>query len=117
MQTKVTKPQLAALIELKRRGGAVISSEWTRGRGRYTSRRPVPPYCERITKTSCSWITSEAKKQTADFYQANGNAIWPTKVPQRIKQVFKRHPKCEAVIAITNMRAVNKTIQQAGGQS
>ena len=101
MQTKVTKPQLAALIELKRRGGAVISSEWTRGRGRYVSRRPVPPYCERVDRY-----------QSALRWTPGGN-----RVPERIQRVFRDHPKCEAVIAIINMRSVNKTIQQAGGQS
>ncbi len=84
---KPNKRQLEAIAQLKSYGGAVITSQWTNGSGRYTTCRAVPPYCERVPR----W---------AAYFQ-----------PERIKRVFRKHPKCEAVIAITNMRAVNKLLR------
>jgi len=89
---KITKSQIEALAELKRRGGAVITSQWANGNGRYTTRRSIPPFCKRIER----W------------------AAWFPNYPQRIKRVFRKHPRCEAVIAITNMRAVNKILAERG---
>tara|TARA_R110002110_G_scaffold166862_2_gene367735 strand:- start:166 stop:447 length:282 start_codon:yes stop_codon:yes gene_type:complete len=83
MSKKVTKTQLAAIRIIKDCGGAVLTSHWTNGNGRYITKRAVPPHCERVTR-----------------YTPN--------MPKRVTDVFKRHPRCEAVIAITNMRAVNK---------
>ena len=83
---KVTKPQLDALRIIKDCGGAVLTSHWTYGNGRYITKRPVPPHCERVTR-----------------YTSN--------MPKRILNMFKTHPRCEAVIAITNMRAVNKLLK------
>ncbi len=88
---KITKSQIEALAELKRRGGAVITSQWINGNGRYTTRRAIPPHCDRIPR----WL-------------------WSSRYPTRIKKVFQKHPKCEAVIAITNMRAVNKILAERG---
>jgi hypothetical protein len=88
---KVTKTQLSMISELKQRGGAVISSRWTTGHGRFTSLRAIPPFCKRIER----W------------------AGWFPKYPKRIRDVFKRHPRCKAVIAIVDMRSVNKLLKEA----
>jgi len=81
-----TKKQLEALAELKNRGGAVITSEWTTGRGRFTTPRSIPPFCRRIE----NW---------AAFYQV-----------ARIRRVFRRHPRCRAVVAIVDMRSANRAL-------
>tara|TARA_R100001594_G_scaffold70765_1_gene105225 strand:- start:2386 stop:2709 length:324 start_codon:yes stop_codon:yes gene_type:complete len=85
---KITKPQIKNIMELKKRGGAVMTSEWTTGSGRHTKRRSVPPYCQRISRFEAHY----------------------EKYPKRILSVFEKHPRCEAVIAITNMRRVNALI-------
>ena len=81
-----TRRQLEALAELKNRGGAVITSEWTTGRGRFTTPRSIPPFCRRIE----NW---------ASFYQA-----------ARIRKVFRLHPRCRAVVAIVDMRRANRAL-------
>ena len=81
-----TKKQLEALAELKKRGGAVITSEWTTGRGRFTTPRSIPPFCRRIE----NW---------AAFYQV-----------ARIRKVFRLHPRCSAVVAIVDMRRANRAL-------
>jgi hypothetical protein len=88
---KVSKTQLSAITELKNTGGAVIVSDWTTGSGRFTKPRAIPPHCKRIER----------------------RAAWLPAWPQRIKRVFRQHPRCQAVIAITNMRAVNALLKQS----
>ena len=82
----ITKRQFDAIRELHSRGGAVLTSEWVNGSGAHTTRRVVPPYCERIVRG------------IADCY------------PRRIRLMFERHPRALAVVAIVNMRAVNKLL-------
>jgi len=81
-----TRRQLEALAELKNRGGAVITSEWATGRGRFTTPRSIPPFCRRIE----NW---------AAFYQV-----------ARIRKVFRLHPRCSAVVAIVDMRRANRAL-------
>ena len=85
---KITKSQIKALAELKRIGGAVMTSEWTTGSGRYTSLRSIPPFCHRIER----W------------------GAW--RQPERINKVFRKHPRCQAVIAITDMLGANKILRE-----
>ncbi len=87
---KTTQPQRAALKELHSRGGAVMSSDWTNGAGRNTTSKAVPPFCKKIARSELHW---------GDF-------------PRRIRQVFERHPRCQAVVAITDMRAARKVLRE-----
>ena len=77
---KTTYTQRYALKNLIDRGGAVMTSDWTTGAGRHTRARAIPPFCKRIFR-------SEAARY-----------------PARIKRVFAQHPRCQAVVAITDMR-------------
>ena len=83
---KITKPQIESIKELKKRGGQVLTSQWVNGHGNYITRRAIPPFSDRIERSEKS------------------------KYPKRIQKLFKQHPKCQAVIAITNMRTVNKLL-------
>jgi hypothetical protein len=47
---KINKTQKAALWQIHRCGGAVMTSHWTNGIGRYTRSRAVPPFCKRIER-------------------------------------------------------------------
>jgi len=83
------RPQLEALRQLKQyNDGVVLTSEWTNGRGMYCTRKAVPPFCERIERHRAY------------------------KYPQRIKRMFRLHPRAQAVIAIVNMRAANKALRE-----
>jgi hypothetical protein len=83
---KTTSDQRYALRQLMVRGGAVMTSEWTTGAGQHTRARTIPPFCAKI-------------------YRANANIY-----PKRIKRVFAKHPRCQAVVAITDMRTANRVI-------
>ena len=85
---KIAKNQAKALAEIKDRGGAVMSSDWTYGNGRFTTRRNIPPCCEMINR----W--------------AYGH------LPKRIQKVFDKHPRCHYVVAITDMRSANRAIKE-----
>ena len=85
---KLTRVQLKSLREIHHFGGALITSFWTNGSGRYVTTRTIPPFCERIERSS------------------SGN------YPKRIQKVFNAHPRCKAVIAITNMRSANKELKR-----
>lgn len=86
----MTRVQADALEELRERGGAVITSEWVNGHGNYITRRAVPLFSDRIDRAAAMRLG--------------------TKLPRRIRRVFDAHPRCEAVIAITDMRGANKAL-------
>jgi hypothetical protein len=87
------KSQLNALRELMDAGGAVIGSQWTTGSGKNTSRRTIPPFCSRIPRQEHYWIAYNR--------------------PERIKKVFCKHPRCEYLIAVTDMRKARKALKEA----
>lgn len=86
---KCNKVQAVNLWQLYR-GGAHATSEWTNGRGRNTTKKAVPPFCERIAR-----------------YQA-------ARHPKRIRQIFEKRPRVQEVVAITNMRAAKNALRQHG---
>jgi hypothetical protein len=87
--TKPTKNQLQSLAELKRLGGAVITSHWTNGTGRRTTKRAVPPFCDELSR----WAYD--------------------RLPKRIRRIFDKHPRCQYVICITDMRAANRALRES----
>jgi hypothetical protein len=84
---KTTYDQRYALKDLMDRGGAVMTSDWTTGAGRHTRSRTIPPFCERIFR-----------EESARY-------------PARIKRVFAQHPRCQAVVAITDMRTARRAVK------
>ena len=92
----ITRVQTNALKELRDRGGAVITSEWVNGHGYYITRRAVPPFSARIDR-SAMW---------------RGLGLRRSPLPHRIRRVFDAHSRCEAVIAITDMRGANKALRR-----
>ena len=86
--TKITYSQQYALKDLMAQGGAVMTSEWTTGAGRHTRPRIIPPFCERISRVDAA------------------------RYPARIKRVFVQHPRCRAVVAITDMRTTNRVLNE-----
>ena len=84
---KTTYTQRSALRQLMAQGGgAVMTSEWTTGTGQHTRARTIPPFCERIFRSEAAGY------------------------PVRIKRVFAQHPRCQAVVAIVDMRTANRVI-------
>ena len=57
-----TRPQLEALAELMRRGGATASSDWTNGRRAQTTRRALPPFCKRVSAVAAQRLPGEVGK-------------------------------------------------------
>ena len=86
---KPTKTQLKSLAELKRLGGAVMTSHWTNGIGRRTRKRAVPPFCDELSRWS---------------YE---------RLPKRIRRIFDQHPRCQYVVCITDMRGANRALSES----
>lgn len=89
----IRKNQIEALLEVMDAGGAVLSSDWTNGRGRYITRRAVPPFCKRIEKFEAC------------------------KYPKRIQKMFSDHPRAQAVVAVVDMRNAKKITKAEGDAS
>ena len=94
--------QIAALKDLHDLGGAVITSRWITGSGRYISRRAVPPYCARIERGGN--LFSICGKLLPNIAEALPN----------VAEAFDRHPRCEAVIAITDADGALAALRAAG---
>ena len=94
--------QIAALKDLHDLGGAVITSRWITGSGRYTSRRVVPPHCSRIERGGHLFAVSG--KLLPEVAEA---------LPE-VAEAFARHPRCEAVVAITDKAEALAALRAAG---
>lgn len=68
-------------------GGQVMSSEFVTGVGRNTKALDIPGFCKKI------------HKDHAKYY------------PRRVQKLFEQHPRCQYVVAITNMRAAHRLIK------
>lgn len=86
---KLNHHHAAALTELM--SGARMASDWINGSGHFISKRSIPPHAERIER-----------RQLAT-----------RKLPKRITKVFDAHPRCAAVIAITDMRVAKRALSDA----
>ena len=75
--------------------GVVPSSEWTTGSGRWTSRRAVPPCCERL-----------------DMQKA---CCLPGEVGARARRLHRIRPGLRFVVAITNLRGARRALRQQEG--
>lgn len=71
--------------------GAIPSSRWITGSGRYVSKRPIPPHCEEMT-------IGDAKKIGG-------------KTEKAVKRMLKVYPKCRKCIVVTDWRAVGRLIK------
>ena len=83
----MTRKERNGLRDLAARGGAVMTSEWTTGHSHRTRAREIPPHSEKVS------------------------AYGSRRMPKRIRRVFDAHPRCQFVIAITNMRAANRELR------
>jgi hypothetical protein len=92
MTAKLIQPQADSLSQLLSHGGVVASSEWTNGRGRYTTRRTVPPYATRLT-------VREA------------DATLRGEVRRAFLRLTKAHPRITQVVAVTDLRGARRALQ------
>ena len=94
MARKLSKVQIANLNEIHREKGAVLSSTWTNGSGRYVTARAIPAHCEKLT--------------IDEGVRLGG---WVGKTCRRLK---RNHPRAQYVIAITNLRKARKALRCLG---
>ena len=89
---RLSQSDIWRLSELHGMGGAVLTSEWVKGGSGRPVQRELPPFSERIPRAkSCQ-------------------------CPERIRRVFKKHPRAQAVVAITDCRSANKLLKAYPGE-
>ena len=91
---KITIPQAWSLNQILDHGGVVPTSEWTNGRGRHTTRKQVPPHCERM------WV------HHGHHYLKSGL------VKRNLEKLIAARPRVEYVIVCTNLRAARKAVRE-----
>ena len=89
-----TKTQRESICEILQLGGAVASGDWTRGRGNYISKRPIPP------------LFKEVYVDSREFAELKGYAR------RASIRLLKRRPRVQRVIVPDNIRAINKLTKQ-----
>tara|TARA_S200002703_G_scaffold2588_1_gene4004 strand:+ start:114 stop:425 length:312 start_codon:yes stop_codon:yes gene_type:complete len=94
MKRRLTKPTLDNLRQAFQLGKFIKSSDWTTGKGRWTSRKAVPPYYELV------YIYDWDKKLNKEA-EAN------------LERARKKHPRATKFLVCTNARAVKKTLKEA----
>jgi hypothetical protein len=73
-------------VEILNKGGAILSSDWTTGHGRYISLRAIPPHCQALPVSESVKLPGETGKNA--------------------RKLFKAHPRVQKIICVTNRRAV-----------
>jgi len=89
------KKTIKNAIEIKNEGGAIMSSEWTTGRGRYINKRPIPAHCAELP------IAQALREMRGETLRA-------------VKRIAKAHPRAIKVIALVDRRGLNAAIRKNG---
>jgi len=79
-------------IEIADQGGAIASSDWTTGSGRYISKRPIPNLCAEIYADDVESLVGKSK--TAAM------------------KLLKSRPRVQKIIFVSNWRKLNKMIKK-----
>jgi len=75
-------------IQIMKAGGAIQASDWTTGRGRFISKRPIPNHCAEIDAGNIGSLVGFAKKAC--------------------KRIVRLHPMTRKIIYVRDIRAVRK---------
>ena len=89
--TNTNNTQIAILKEFISAGYVRKASDWTSGTGRYVTKRTLPVYVVEIA--------------VCNINQLNGIAL------KQAKKLLKANPKIQKILAVDNVRAVNKIIK------
>lgn len=94
MKRRLTKPTLDNLRQAFQLGKFIKSSDWTTGKGRWTSRKAVPPYYEFVY--IYDWDIKLNKEGQDNLERAQ-----------------KKYPRATKFLVCTNARAVKKILKEA----
>ena len=96
---KINKITIQGVREIVQKGGAVIVSHWTNGSGKFTTRRPIPAFCDTIGL----W------RGNADFmvehYEFKGYTA------KAVRALMKKHPRASEAVICTDIRGARKAIK------
>jgi hypothetical protein len=76
----------ALMIETQ--GGAILASEWTTGRGRFVTKRPIPAYCAELSVGNIDTLKGRSRRTA--------------------KALLRKHPRARKMIAVVDRRALNR---------
>lgn len=85
------KATLQNALEIENRGGAILASDWTTGRGNYITRRPIPVHCEEIPRHQLELLKGKTK----------ATAI----------KLLRKHPRAQRLICVMDRRALNADVR------
>jgi len=100
---KPHKQALENLATLERMGGVCPSSEWVNGRGRYTTRKALPPFAEVITVIPTviggpAWAGAELRGA----------------VQRNLVCLLKSRPQLKKVVVISDLRSARLLLKKYG---
>lgn len=99
MYRKIDKRRAKSLQALLDLGGVVMSSAWTNGQGRHTTRRAVPPLCEVFSRYS---VTDEHTFTAA--------------VPAHVVEYLQDNPRVQRVVAVRDEEVLRVLLALGGGE-
>jgi len=95
------------LTELYKLGGAVKSSDWTNGSGRYTTRRNIPDYCDLLEHM---YFTDQG--EFVSFNHHRKQVTLKGEMKKRVLKILKDNPRVQKIVAITDLRKAKKLIKE-----
>ena len=95
MYRKIDKRRVKSLRALLDLGGVVMSSAWTNGQGRHTTRRAVPPLCEVFERH---------------------RPIRYGLVPRHVVEYLQDNPRVERVVAVRDEEILRVLLALGGGE-
>jgi hypothetical protein len=101
---KITLAQARHLSEILSAGGVVAASDWTSGKGKYTTCRAVPPFCQKL-------IMSELRDCKA-LWSDNGAAKLRGEVARAFKRLLRLRPRLQYIVAVTDLRGARRAVKQ-----
>jgi hypothetical protein len=80
-------------VEIFRKGGVVLASEWTTGTGNYINKRPIPAGCEEVSAKDAAAMKGETGKSA--------------------RRLLKAHPRAKKMVVVADRRTVSNWAKEA----
>lgn len=95
------------LTDLYKLGGAVKSSDWTNGSGRYITRRSIPDHCDLLEHM---YFTDQG--EFLAYNQHREKVTLKGEIKKKVLKILKVSPRVQKIVAITDLRKAKKLIKE-----
>jgi len=107
--------------QIHENGGAIASSDWITGSGRFIKQRPIPVFCELIELYPAHHL-SDGYRVDDKYYQLLPDGRWGDEVELKgfaaggVSKLLKRRPRVRRLVVMTDVRGFRRAMKKEGAK-